>query len=156
MKMAEALYLREADGNHLILNQRDKYDEIQIVSLNRNRELRRGGGTMSDKDLSGLVRDFLNFQKSDESETVLTIESIELTERVRDRLGKRMVYWMTRSNQGGCLNADDLLRGMENALEILGIPFKEHWDGENDLYIGIDIAGKTFYSESGDGNGNES
>ena len=151
--MAEALYLREADGNHLILNQRDKYDEVQIVSLNRNRELRRGGGIMSDKDLAGLVRGFLDGQDDEKSKTV---QSFDLTDGDRARLGNRIADLMTRSNKGGCVNADDILTGMENALEILGIPFKEHWDGENDLYIGIDIAGKTFYSESGDENGNES
>ena len=68
--MAEALYLREADGNHLILNQRDKYDEIQIVSLNQNRELRRGGAVISDKDLAGLVRGFLDGQDAEKSKTV--------------------------------------------------------------------------------------
>ena len=151
--MAEAIFLREADGNHLILNQRDKYDEVQIVSLNRNRELQRGGGVISDKNLAGLVRGFLDGQDAEKSKIV---QSFDLTDGDRARLGNRIADLMTRSNQGGCLNADDLLRGMENALEILGIPFKEHWDGENDLYIGIDIAGKTFYSESGDENGNES
>ena len=63
--MAQALYLREADGNRLILNQIGEYGEVQIVPLNQNRELVRGGTVISDKELSRLVREFLDSDREE-------------------------------------------------------------------------------------------
>ena len=40
--MAQDLYLREADGNHIILHQREKYGDVQVVPLDAERKLRRG------------------------------------------------------------------------------------------------------------------
>ena len=56
------LYLREADGNHIILHQREKYDDVQVVPLDAERKLRRGGAVVTDTELSGMVRGFLSRQ----------------------------------------------------------------------------------------------
>ena len=164
--MAQDLFLREADGNHIILHQHEKYGDVQIVPLDADRKLRRGGGVMEDMELSGMVRGFLNRQGEGKC-TLGTVydkrKLAELMAELTDDLGikletlaVRVTGLMSRINASmedveseGAFGTHDQVSGILYALSTLGIPCDTRWNAEKDHYIGVDIAGKTFYVNSG-------
>ena len=160
------LYLREADGNHIILHQREKYGDVQVVPLDADRQLRRGGAVMADMELSGMVRGFLNQQGAEKCTLGTAYDKrklAELTAELADDLGikletlaVRVTGLMDRINASledaeseGAFGAHDQISGILYALSTLGIPCDTRWNAEKDHYIGVDIAGKTFYVNSG-------
>lgn len=166
--MAQDLYLREADGNHIILHQREKYSDVQVVPLDADRKLQRDGGVMEDTELSGLVRGFLN-QKDEGKCTLGTVydkrKLAELTAELTDDLGIKLetlatmvIVQMARINasmddveSGEAFGTHDNMNGILFALSTLGISCEMRWNAERDHYIGVDIAGKTFYVSSAEG-----
>ena len=65
--MAQALYLREADGDYIILNQREQYGNVQIVLMKRNKGLQRGG-VITGEELFRLALECLNRQSAEKGE----------------------------------------------------------------------------------------
>ena len=65
--MAQALYLRDAEGNLVILNQREQYGDVQIALFNRDRELKRGG-VITGEELFRLALECLNRQSAEKGD----------------------------------------------------------------------------------------
>ena len=65
--MAQALYLRESDENYIILNQRERYSDVQIALMNRNEGLQRGG-VITGEELFRLALECLNRQSAEKGD----------------------------------------------------------------------------------------
>ena len=143
--MAQALYIREGDGNHIILNQRERYSEVQIAQMKRNEGLQ-GGGVMEDTELSGLVRGFLNRQSG---------MNITVTEAMLNELGGALADILLFMNVYA-KRCDDMayqreLHGccaVEKVLRILGISVEIVQREEDGYYTAAKIGEKTFPVET--------
>ena len=139
--MAQALYVRELDENYIILNQRERYGEVQVALMKRNKGLQRGGGVMEDTELSALVRGFLNRQGG---------MNITLTESMLNKIGAYMAATMRDINyaqKSGNLRNETLHRwkllSAARVLETLGIPYQRELTKQGE-YVSVTICDATF------------
>ncbi|MBQ9345896.1 MAG: hypothetical protein IJT94_00975 [Oscillibacter sp.] len=86
----------------------------------------------------------------------LNLVMAETTDRLWDKLetiGNRLTELMDDSNRNpdtvAAYEAEDRIDGILFVLSTLGIPHEVHQQGAVDWYTSVDIAGRTFYVNSG-------